>query len=329
MVVFSEKENREGTLKNLAAILCFITFLSSCIIEEGSTLFDRPAVNACTFSVDPLTGFPIKWEKTRFPISFYPHESVPLEAYQNFVAAMKYWNFVWLDYLTERGVEAPPLFDIIGENELFSAVPKRDGYNVLFFTNNFNKYYGDQSSAKTQAVTIVRRNKNEIKDADIVVNVGNFRFFYDNNYNRDIEISSQKKYSARNLSSSRSLTLMESIKVKLLSFFKGFLRLLKREVSPLRGIAAREALIPQGFVDFPSLMIHELGHVPGLFHSDYKGLPSTKSSRRASLLSRSQRRGIQSVMKIELPKGYSRRRIGDFDLDNLFCGYYGEASYGF
>ncbi len=312
-------------MKNLVIILCLIFVLSSCVIEQRSAFFNHTKVDGCTFSVDPLTGLSIKWEKTRFPVPFYVHESVPPKAYYNFVSAIKYWNLVWLDYLHEKGVEAPPLFDIIGENELFSTLPKRDGYNVLFFTDQFSGQFGgglgSLNSKKIQAITVVRRTKDEIKDTDIVVNSGDFKFFYDAYYNEDVRLASQNRNSPRNLSSSRDLTFMESIKRKLFSFMKGFLKLLKGET--LRGIAAREALVPKGLVDFPSLMIHELGHVPGLFHSDDKSVLSMRNNGRASSSHRIRGNSIPSVMKINLPKGSSRRKIGQFDLDNLFCGYYG------
>ncbi len=236
---------------------------------------------------------------------------------------MKYWNLVWQEHLDQKGIKAHSLFNIVGKNQLFSTGPKRDGYNVLFFTSHFDEYHSQNTPSETQAVTIVRRNKENIKDTDIIVNTGNFKFFYDDNYNEDVYVASQKRSSKRNLSSSRDLTFMESIKAKLLSFFKGFLKLLKREVSPTRGIAAREVSVPRGLVDFPSLMIHELGHVPGLFHSDHESIQSLRGdSKRFASSSGARRSSVSSVMKAKLSSGSSRRTVGQFDLENLSCGYY-------
>ena len=319
-------------------------FLASCIIEQRGFFAHDLSVNECTFTLDPLTNSPIRWNDNRFPVSFYVHESVPPDAYFNFVSATEYWNLIWLDYLAEKGLDGPPLFDIVGENQSFSTKPKADGYNVLFFTDDFRSYYSEieeesakttqtteteiteedriQAAAKIQAVTVVRRSNAEIKDTDIIVNSRNFRFFYDKNYDEDILLASQERLAYRNVSSSRDLTLVESIKLKFLSFFKGFLNLFRKDVSK-RNIATRKVRVPKGFIDFPSLMIHELGHSPGLFHSDNRKVKrALKNSGRASTLSQLNKGRIKSVMEKALPAGFARRHIGDFDLDNLFCGYY-------
>lgn len=52
-------------------------------------------------------------------------------------------------------------------------------------------------------------------------------------------------------------------------------------------------------IDFKSLMIHELGHVLGLSHSDYEG----------------------SVMQPVLHYGFSKRTISQNDLNNINCEY--------
>ena len=315
-------------MQKLVTFFCCIILLPSCLIQDYSSYFALPSINECTFSVDPLSGNPIRWARSSFPVSFYINKSVPQDAMDNFIAATNYWNLTWYEYLEDRDLEGPPLFYIVGAKSRKDfdippgrSPPKKEQYNVLHFTNNFGSYY-KQRADKTQAVTIVRRNNDKIIDTDIVVNGFNFEFYYDYHYNEDIRLAYQNKMSLRDLASSRDFTLLELIQKKLMFFLKKFLRIFSKGSSQ-RDLASRRAYVPKNSVDFPSLMIHELGHVPGLFHSDDESVKAAIiNAGQASTLHEYYGKNIHSVMETRLATGFSRRIIGDFDLDNLYCGYY-------
>ncbi|MCY4512993.1 MAG: hypothetical protein OXB86_04830, partial [Bdellovibrionales bacterium] len=126
-------------------------------------------------------------------------------------------------------------------------------------------------------------------------------------YNEAVLAFRQERQSVRILASSQIPSLWQRVKSYLMNFLRFFHRLFVRE--KYRDIATlRAGRIPADRVDFPSLMIHELGHVPGLNHVE-----GPSSSRRKDY----------SVMDPDLAYGQIRRNIGHYDLQNMFCGYYG------
>ena len=79
-------------------------------------------------------------------------------------------------------------------------------------------------------------------------------------------------------------------------------------------------------MDFASLMIHELGHVPGMAHFDLSDRMRLASQQNSSNLASKRensrfRKEIHSVMEPKLAEGSARRDIAEHDLDNLLCAY--------
>ena len=289
--------------------LFFPIFISSCMIDDSANYLNIGGKDHCGFIVDPRTGQGIRWKLGDLPVSFYIHESVPEKARQNFISAIDHWNQEWEEYTHSRGEEtAPHLFAVVGDGNVFSGRVRNDSYNMLFFAERI-KPYGLKK--ETQAVTKTYSLRKKIRDTDIIVNMESFLYYYDPGYNEAIMALKQEQQSARMLASSQIPSLWQRVKSYLVNVLRFFHRIFVRE--KYRDIATlRSGRIPRDRVDFASLMIHELGHVPGLGH-DKK---SRSSSGRGS-------RGDYSVMNPKLAYGQVRRNIGYNDLQNMFCGYYG------
>ena len=321
-------------------VLGIFLSLTACLIEVG----DRPGaalyeVDECYFTKDLRTGKSVKWDMDEFPIAFYVHESTPDAAYFNFVAAVDFWNIRWAEYIEEKGGEAGPLLEVKGNGEKFttSGSPIEDKYNMLIFapSSEIKKITGDSLSTsvnKIQAVTYSQRSRGylsrgSLKSADILVNKTHFTYYYDEDYNKDILALKSSRFPQRRVAFTKPPSFLTSLKRRILKFFLYFFEFFKEEKQ--RGIASVKKSIPKDHVDFPSLMVHEIGHTLPLAHVDedkYEG------KGRASRLAASKQLSVEeveeekkkesSVMKVELPRGAIRRDIPEFDLDNIFCGYY-------
>jgi len=315
-------------MKSLFKIGCltlFAGFLPSCIVDMEGGGFYMDQKDTCGFTVSRYTGKGIRWDKSKFPISFYVHQSVPVQAHKNFVSAVDHWNMAWEEHLINKGLEFFPLFAVVDRDRRYSGSPKNDGHNILFFTDRFQEEgFG---GADVQAVTgMIYSRKGEIRDTDIIVNnhvilsAGKQHYFYDENYNNEIVLSKRMVKENRKIASLRTEGGWFQLKQKIWSglrfLFKPFF---KKKIR--RKIASPSVKIPTNHIDFASLMIHELGHVPGLHHFDksdqiqYVNRMASKGSRRNS------RKVFVSVMNPKLRSGTTRRIIGEYDLENLFCGY--------
>ena len=306
----------------------FLSLLTSCLIEEGGMagvpLYE---VNECYFTKDLRTGKSVKWDMDKFPISFYIHESTPDAAYFNFISAVDFWNIRWAEYIEERGGEAGPLLEVIGRGEKFtlSGSPLKDSHNMLIFTDNsaIKQIIGPAAKApvnKIQAVTYSQksRGQGDLKSADILVNKTNFKYYYDEGYNKSILALKSGRSPHRGIAFTKAPSFLSSLKRRVLKFFLYFFEFFKQKKQ--RDIARIKKTIPGNLVDFPSLMVHELGHSLALAHvneDQYGGGGGQPSNREE------EEEKASSVMKVELPRGTLRRDIPDFDLENIFCGYYG------
>ena len=309
--------------------------LTACLMESGR-LADMPLyeVNECYFTRDLLTGKTIKWEEDKLPVSFYIHVSTPDAAYLNFVSAVDFWNIRWAEYMEEQGFESSPLVEIIGRGEKFTASGSliKDSYNMLIFSHNtgIKAITGKLSTPvkEIQAVTYSQKSRGQLKSADILVNQTDFKYFYDEDYNQHILALKSQRESLRQIAFTKSFGFLKSLKIRFKNFFVRLLNFFKKERK--RDIARVYSKVPLNSVDFPSLMIHEIGHSIALAHVDEKDKTniaalrshSAVSRRLASTDRRREEEKKKSVMKVELPRGTLRREIPDFDLRNIFCGYY-------
>ena len=303
--------------------LVFICF-SACIIEDMGPRMYLGSKDSCGFAVSRYTGEGVRWNREDFPVSFYIHESVPYSAMKTFLSSMEHWNMVWEEHLEERGLESFTLFEVVSESTRYKGSPGNDGYNMLFFeTEDFSPY----DTEKVQAITAMSssRRKGRIKDTDIIVNAVNYRYYYDEAYSEEILLSKNKMKNSRAVASSRGMGFWFELQQSIKRWFQFLLKPFQKR-KPLREIAKRRVTIPRDQVDFPSLMIHELGHVPGLDHFDSSDSMRLASGRTSQ---RSERRGhsrtnteTHSVMEPKLADGRVRRDIGEYDLDNMLCGYF-------
>ena len=284
--------------------LCFLFCLSSCIMEPLHPLYSG-STDSCGFAVNQYTGEGLRWQKEEFPVLFSIHRSVPVPAEKNFVSAIDHWNMAWNEYLENKGVQPFDLF-AINLSTLKDGDPKKDNQNILYFMGNNFSYY--ENAPGVQAVTAIYSTKVNIKDTDILVNdKGRHNYYYDESYNSEIHLAKNTEKNRRSLASSRAPSLWDQTLNRLKSFFNFFLKAFKKKKS-FRGISVSRAKVPKDQVDFASLMIHELGHVPGMAHTDHP------NSRRSE--------DHISVMEKKLSEGVSRRQIKEYDLESLFCAYY-------
>lgn len=300
--------------------LCFsVVLFSSCMIQNNAGMDYIGQKDDCGFALNQYTGDGLRWNKSDFPVSFYIHESVPPGAHQNFISAIDHWNIAWAQYLDDERLEYFPLFNVVSATTLYSGSPKQDGFNMLFFVNkDFSKLEGTQ----IQAFTRMNYSSNgAIKDTDIIVNNETFSYFYDESYDKEIVLASGKNIkSNRGLASSSSGNFWIRLKQRIQNWFQFLLNPFQKKKSD-RLIAKLTTKVPKNQVDFPSLMIHELGHVPGMAHFNRltDGLSINVASKRRSIPSKK----VVSVMEPLLSAGRARRDMQHYDLENLICGYFG------
>ena len=297
----------------------FLSILPACIIQEQGVYLGQ--TDTCNCVVAPISGKGARWSKTDFPLTFYIHSSVPLPARKNFISAIGHWNMAWEDYLNDQGLDPFSLFAVADKRMKYSGSPGRDSYNLLIFiTENYSNYVKKtDEDTVTQAITSTSADPytGKITDTDIIVNAEEVPFFYDASYDNEIVVSQRERPSGRFLASSFSATggFWFSLKQSLKRWFRFLVQPFQKK-KPKRQIASPSKRVPRNKTDFPSLMVHELGHVPCLGHHEDE--PSRLKGR-----GQRHKKRIYSIMRPKLLFGQSRRAIGKHDLDNLFCAYFG------
>ena len=317
------------------AVVLSSLFTSSCVFE-GSFLMGQPGpfkgeMDSCSFTVDEYSGEGLRWKKSDFPITFKIHANVPPKARKNFISAVDHWNLAWYDFLDAKELDPFDLFyvDLRG---VYEGDIGSDGSNLFLFKNeDFSRYVDEE----IQAVTIVIGDGMTplIIDTDILVNNVNFKYYYDSAYNTAIDLAKQGFEKKRHLAGLKNPGYFFQIMEKLKTLFNIFLKPFKKP-KQIRKIADYKPKIPKNKVDFPSLIIHELGHVPGRMHFDESESPahSSRSSRnnlraknsknKSTLRSRVSKNKPISIMEPILLNGRTRREITEYDLERLFCAYY-------
>ena len=293
-------------------------FLSACIYEGGFSGNYSLQTDDCNISKTPLGGSLIWEELKNKPVLFYVHESVPDVAQEVFNASIDHWNVAWELYLEDKGEEPFPLFEVIDRELKYTGTPGRDQYNILFFIDkNFLNYEKEEVQAFT---AVLSSRRGAIKDTDIIVNNEYYSYYYDLDYQTDIQASLKSFKQNRKLASSRGDSSLSLLKQKLLAWLQFFLKpFLKKK--PQRQVASPAVKVPRGMIDFASLMIHELGHVPGLTHYEKNSILERELERMASTNSSSGSDNYVSVMEKKLQSGRARRNIKERDLYNIYCTY--------
>jgi len=310
------------TFKTLL-LSCF--FLSACVFDPSFMSQPGPhrgEQDSCGFTVDEYSGEGLRWKKSKFPVVFKVHANVPRDARRNFISAVNHWNMAWYDFLEKKALEPFDLF-YVDMRGVYEGDTAADGSNLFLFIHEGFSRYEDQNA---QAITALRSDRinSSIIDTDILVNSVNFNFYYDSSYNKVIDLAMQGFEKKRQLASLKSPGRYVQVIEKIKSFFSFFLKLFKKE-KPIRQIADYKPDIPKSKVDFPSLMVHELGHVPGRGHYDedeFHSHASRRNLKSKESQSKNNRNDYKSVMEPFLQQGRARREITKYDLENLFCAYY-------
>ena len=318
-------------MKYFIFIILSVFFISSCVFENpfmGPGVF-QDQQDSCEFMVDAYTGQSLRWDKSQFPIIFKVHASVPREAELNFISAVDHWNLAWSEFLEIKGLKPFNLY-YVDPRGRYEGEPGADGSNLLLFEyENFSKYNPDQDIQAITTVWSKRRAKvTFITDTDILVNTINRKYYYDDSYNNRIQLAKKdfeiKRFLASSKDPGRFVLIMENLK----SFFNLFLKLFKKP-KKIRQIANYRTNIPRDHVDFPSLMVHELGHVPGRKHyhpeshqNHFSEDQLYSKNRRHQASSKDRKKNYISIMEPRLLHGRTRRNITEYDLETLFCAYY-------
>ena len=285
---------------------------NGCVFQAGSPIYIGEK-DQCGFAVNQYSGEGLRWDE--FPVSFYVHHSAG-PAKDNFISAVDHWNLAWTEHLQSKGIEPFPLFDVVDRYNMYNGKPGRDKNNFLFLIDhNFSRY---ESAPGVQAITAMSAIGNELRDTDILVNIEDFDYYYDSKYNKEITIAKKQIESHRAIAGSREPGFWFKITDQLKQWWSFLLKPFRKK-KPARRIAKVSPKVPRDKVDFPSLIIHELGHVPGLahFHSNDITNVNQKSRSRNS----SHHSNYHSVMEPKLSSGRARRDITEHDLENLLCGY--------
>ncbi len=132
-------------------LLYLVLILASCAKPK--------AQKDCGF-VQNVYGERVSW-KQAVPVRMYFHTSVPAEYEASIRAAAESWN-------RAQGRE----FLVIDANRVGGGGPSRDGKNVIYFLNTWEK---DRTSE--QARTSLYWVGDQIQEADIRVNAQNYQFY--------------------------------------------------------------------------------------------------------------------------------------------------------
>ncbi|MBC6416006.1 MAG: hypothetical protein GDA46_06435 [Bdellovibrionales bacterium] len=301
---------------NLSFLIFSLNFFVSCVV--GSFLQEPLYLglqDSCGFIVNQYSGEGLRWDKSKFPVKFFIHESVPLEAEKNFISATDHWNVEWSHFLEKKGLEPFDLF-VVDTKGVYQGMATNDKNNLfIFIKDNFSKY----DSPNSQGITAFNSQSKEIIDTDILINNANFKFYYDKRYNNKISLVKRELEKERRIASLKTPSLWFQIKEHLKRLSLNLLKFFKKEREFDRKIADSRTNIPRDKVDFVSLIIHELGHVPGRAHFEKD---SSHSQIYSSRVGTQKNIKNSSVMEPMLSKGVSRRNISQLDLDSLFCAYY-------
>ena len=139
-------------IKRLVLLVVVGTFIQGC----GKVTPETP----CNF-VQNSEKQRVSWASANLPVKIYVHDSVPEQYHADIELAAKHWN----------DKSSVPLLQIVSFNAGGSAVPKRDGFNVVTWLDTW-----DSDRSSEQARTTINWSKSKIYEADIKVNNQDFNY---------------------------------------------------------------------------------------------------------------------------------------------------------
>lgn len=285
----------------LASLLIFFT---SCYVPGSGLIggFNTPAkkseIDECGFHTNHF-GNGYRWN--RLPIHITLHEpSLDQKMGNSVVYTIDTLNGQWRRF-TGKSYD---LFEVAGYTRKSLDRIRKDEENTIVVIKGDSLYNDSRQNQvlhsvnfppKVQGMTQIK-GKHLMSSADVYINNRDHLFYYDPDLAMNTKSSNTRAIASFDYQKS-SPTFFE--KIKRMFYHLWDIITFKATLTKGRQIQYRQDRIPSRYIDFQSLVAHELGHVVGLGHN---------SSR-------------NSIMNRVLKQGILRRGFKDEDLASLYCGY--------
>ena len=264
-------------------IYLIVCFLPACMMRPVG-IDGRPTVDKCNFHINSF-GKGYRWAHLPVPITLHS-KTINDQAHQATNKVIDEWNQVWK---SESGHDQG-LFEFIGWVHYNNAldIRNRDKINTIALVdreeNSVCGHHRCLLKQNQQGVTSMVGMFN-LSETDIFLNEEDFKFYY----------------GEEGFQNNRNIASLAPPSSFFREWWTQFLKYLFFWKTPERDPASRQGFIPRTYIDFESLVAHELGHVLGLGHIETEG----------------------SIMRRQLGSGVMRRGLRRVELDSLLCGYGG------